>query len=91
MQKTRKYTDYAIVSALSTRSRKRDFVSFVDEKLEVTIQDTPENRVFALSQIHPNEQIEENSILMLESELIDVLSRMENRGVAFDKAKLINI
>lgn len=91
MTTTHKYTDYAIISGLSSRRGKRDFVSFVDEQLEIVIQDTPENRVFALSQIHDKQANENSYILELESDLIGVLSRMETRGVAFDKAKLMDI
>ena len=91
MQTTRKYTDYSIISGLSSRRSKRDFVSLIDEKLEITIQDTPENRVYALSQIHDHDDIESSYILSLESDLIAVLSRMERHGVSFDKNKLKNI
>lgn len=91
MKKLKKYTDYAIISGLSSRRGKRDFVSFVDEKLELTIDDTPENRVFALSQIHQKETLEESYIFDLESDLIGVLSRMEIQGVAFDREKLTDI
>lgn len=91
MTKQHKYTDYAIISGLSSRRGKRDFVTFVDEKLELTIADTPENRVFALSQIHEKEAHEDSYIFTLESDLIGVLSRMETKGVAFDRGKLIDI
>lgn len=72
-----KYTDYAIISGLSARRGKRDFVSFVDQELEIVIEDTPENRVNALEQIHAKNIIEDSYILRLESELISVLSHME--------------
>lgn len=91
MQKKQKYTDYAIISGLSSHRGKRDFVSFVDQELEIMIEDTPENRVWALHEIYTKKEIETSYILTLESELIGVLADMENRGVAFDKAKLMNI
>lgn len=72
-----KYTDYAIISGLSARRGKRDFVSFTDQELEIVIEDTPENRVNALGQIHAKNNIEDSYILTLESVLISVLSRME--------------
>ncbi len=51
-QKKQKYTDYAIISGLSSRRGKRDFVTFIDQELEIMIEDTPENRVWALQQIN---------------------------------------
>ena len=86
-----KYTDYAIISGLSARRGKRDFVSFTDQELEIVIEDTPENRVNALGQIHAKNNIEDSYILTLESELISVLSRMEIQWVGFDKTKLSDI
>jgi hypothetical protein len=65
-----KYIDYSIISGLSSRRGKRDFVSFIDEKMEMTISDTPENRVFTLSQIHKTQTNESSYILDLESDLI---------------------
>ena len=91
MQKTKKYTDYAIISGLSSRRGKRDFVSFVDQELEILLEDTPENRVYAMSEINSKKEIEISYILTLESDLIAVLADMENRWVAFDKNKLVNI
>ncbi len=91
MQKNKKYTDYAIISGLSSRRGKRDFVSFVDQELEILLEDTPENRVYASREIHTKKKIETSYILTLESDLIEVLADMENRWVAFDKAKLVNI
>jgi hypothetical protein len=76
-----KYTDYAIISGLSSRRGKRDFVSFVDQELEIMLEDTPENRVYAIAEIQSKKEIEESYILTLESDLIGVLSRMENHGV----------
>lgn len=91
MQKTKKYTDYAIISGLSSRRGKRDFISFVDQELEILLEDTPENRVYAMSEINSKKEIETSYILTLESDLIAVLADMENRWVAFDKVKLVNI
>ena len=76
-----KYTDYTIISGLSSRRGKRDFVSFVDQELEIMLEDTPENRVYALAEIYKKKEIETSYILTLESDLIGVLSRMENHGV----------
>lgn len=84
----RKYIDYSIISGLSSRRGKRDFVSFVDQELEIMLEDTPENRVYAIAEIQSKKEIEESYILTLESDLIGVLSRMENHGVGFDKAQL---
>ncbi len=86
-----KYTDYAIISGLSSRRGKRDFVSWADAELEITLGDIPENRVYALSQIIDKKETEQSYILSLESDLIGVLARMETRGVGFDKKKLENI
>ena len=77
MQTRYKYTDYSIISGLSSRRGKRDFVSFVDAELEITLEDTPENRVWALSQVVDKNEIESSYILTLESDLIIVLARME--------------
>lgn len=77
MQTSHKYTDYSIISGLSSRRGKRDFVSFVDAELEITLEDTPENRVWALSQVVDKNEIESSYILTLESDLIIVLARME--------------
>lgn len=86
-----KYTDYSIISWLSARRGKRDFVTFIDQELEIPIENTPENRVHAIAEIHKKIDIEPSYILQLESDLIWVLSRMEDRWVAFDKIKLSNI
>lgn len=74
-----KYTDYSIISGLSARRGKRDFVSFIDQELEVSIDDTPENRVHTIKEIHNKNEIEDSYILSLESDLIGVLARMEYR------------
>jgi hypothetical protein len=79
MQKTKKYTDYAIISGLSSRRGKRDFVSFVDQELEILLEDTPENRVYAMSELHNKKKVETSYIYTLESDLIGVLADMENR------------
>jgi hypothetical protein len=39
-----KYTDYSLITGLSGRRHKKDFVSWVDQEFEVTATDTPENR-----------------------------------------------
>ena len=72
-----KYTDYAIISGLSARRGKRDFVSLIDQELEIKVEDTPECRVFALHQMHQKNKIEPSYIISLESDLIPVLARME--------------
>jgi DNA polymerase I len=46
-----KYTDYAIISGLSGKWGKKDFVSWADIELETTLSDTPESRVWALSKM----------------------------------------
>lgn len=86
-----KFTDYSIISGLSARRGKRDFVTFIDQELEISIEDTCENRVHALTEIHNKKEIEDSYILSLESDLIWVLARMEYHWVAFDKTKLSNI
>lgn len=86
-----KYTDYAIISGLSSRRGKRDFVSWIDQELEILITDTPESRVYGLTQMMEKEQPTDSYIFSLESELIGVLARMEYRGVWFDHAKLVDI
>lgn len=86
-----KYSDYSIISGLSARRGKRDFVTFVDQELEIIIDDTPENRVHTLTEILNKKEIENSYILSLESDLIWVLARMEYRWVAFDKKRLSNI
>ena len=85
---------------------KRDFISWVDMEFAETVLDTPENRVYyvwkkieKIEKIEGVEKIEKTKegryedsfIHRLESLLIPVLARMESRGVAFDKNKLIDI
>ncbi len=77
MQTEHKYTDYSITSGLLSRRGKREFVSWADTELEITLEDTPENRVWALSQIMDRDAIEPSYVLSLESDLIPVLARME--------------
>ncbi len=72
-----KYTDYSIISGLSGKRGKKDWVSWADTELELTLEDTPENRVWSLSQVVGNNEIESSYILTLESDLIGVLARME--------------
>lgn len=86
-----KYTDYSIISGLSGKRGKKDWVSWADAELELILEDTPENRVWALSQVVGNNEIESFYILTLESDLIGVLVRMETVGVAFDRKKLEDI
>jgi DNA polymerase I len=45
-----RYTDYALITGLSGRRHKKDFVSWVDQEFEVTATDTPENRVSYIQQ-----------------------------------------
>lgn len=91
MQTEHKYTDYSITSGLLSRRGKREFVSWADTELEITLEDTPENRVWALSQIMDRDAIEPSYVLSLESDLIPVLARMETIWVGFDKKKLLGI
>jgi hypothetical protein len=77
MQTDHKYTDYSIISGLSSRRGKREFVSWADAELELTLEDTPESRVWALSQVVAKNEVESSYILTLESDLIGVLARME--------------
>ncbi len=86
-----KYTDYAIISGLATRRGRRDFVTWADQELEISMIDSPESRVYAISRIHTEKSIEESFILTLESDLIGVLTTMEIFGVGFDKAKLLDV
>ncbi len=86
-----KYTDYSIISGISGKRTKKEFVSWADTELEITLEDTPENRVWALSQVVGNNEIESSYILTLESDLIGVLARMETVWVWFDKKKLEDI
>ena len=77
MQTPHKYTDYSIISGLSDKRTKKEFVSWADAELEITLEDTPENRVWALSQVADKNEIKSSYILTLESDLIGVLARME--------------
>ncbi len=77
MQTPHKYTDYSIISGLSGKRGKKDFVSWVDAELDITLEDTPESRVWAIGQVMQKEQIESSYILTLESDLIGVLAQME--------------
>ena len=77
MQTSHKYTDYSIISGLSSRRGKREFTSWADAELEIALEDTPENRVWAFSQLVDKNEIESTYILTLESDLIGVLARME--------------
>lgn len=87
-----KYTDYAIISGLSGKWGKKDFVSWADIELEVTLADTPESRVWAIQQVK-SENVDHigSGIYHLESTLIGVLAQMESMGVAFDRSKLQDI
>lgn len=91
MQTPHKYTDYSIISGLSGKRGKKDFVSWVDAELDITLEDTPESRVWAIGQVMQKEQIESSYILTLESDLIGVLAQMETVWVGFDKKKLEDI
>ena len=91
MQTPHKYTDYSIISGLSGKRGKKDFVSWADAELEITIEDIPENRIWALSQVVEKNEVESSYILTLESDLIIVLARMETVWVWFDKNKLEDI
>ncbi len=51
MQNPHKYTDYAIISGLSGKRGKKEFVSWADAELEIALEDTPENRVWAIGQV----------------------------------------
>jgi DNA polymerase I len=87
-----RYTDYALITGLSGRRHKKDFVSWVDQEFEVTGTDTPENRVSYIGQMMKKEGGDTSSFIHdLESSLISVLARMEYRGVAFDRERLADI
>lgn len=69
MKTQHKYTDYAIISGLSGKRTKKEFVSWADTELEIPLEDTPENRVWAMMQIlnaklkiQNNENSDSNSI-----------------------------
>ena len=77
MQTQHKYTDYSIISGLSGKRTKKEFVSWADAELELTIEDIPENRVWVLAQVLGKSELDSSYILTLESDLIGVLARME--------------
>lgn len=89
------YTDYSLISWLSPRRTKRDFVSWVDMEFAEATLDTPENRVYyidkKLKQEDTTWDTQSPYIYELESTLVWVLARMESRGVVFDKVKLVHI
>ena len=87
-----KYTDYSLITGLSGRRHKKDFVSWVDQEFEVTATDTPDNRVSYIAQMMRREEGSKPSFIHdLEASLISVLARMEYRGVAFDQDRLVDI
>ena len=87
-----KYTDYSLITGLSGRRHKKDFVSWVDQEFEVTATDTTENRVSYIGQMMRREEGDTSSFIHdLEASLIPVLARMEYRGVAFDRERLADI
>ncbi len=88
------YIDYSLISGLSPRRGRRDFVSWVDMEFAETALDTPENRVYYIGKKLAQESsgsIQSTYIYELESTLIGVLARMESRGVSFDSEKLRDI
>lgn len=89
------YIDCSLISWLSPRRGRRDFESWVDIEFAETTLDTPENRVYYVDKnIKQKDRVidtQSSYIYELESMLIWVLARMESRGVAFDKGKLIDI
>ncbi|MBC7503734.1 hypothetical protein H7169_02085 [Candidatus Gracilibacteria bacterium] len=91
MPNPHKYTDYSIISGLSGKRGKKDFVSWADVELEITLEDTPQNRVWTIGQVMNKKKIESSYIFVLESDLIGVLARMEIIGVGFDPKKLEDI
>jgi DNA polymerase I len=92
MQKEQKYTDYTIISGLSGKWGKKDFISWADAELESTLADTPESRVWAIQKVkNKNTDTIHSWIYHLESTLIGVLAQMEMVWVAFDRKKLQDI
>lgn len=86
-----KLHDLAIIHAFSPLRGKRDFSSFIAAELDETIQDTPENRVYWISQYLKKEASRETigaSILQIESDLLPILAKMEETGVLLDEKRL---
>jgi DNA polymerase I len=88
-------TDYSLISALSSRRGKRDFVSYIDQELSLPTLDTPLHRVASMRQILERDggvlPLQSDLIVQLEHDLIGVLARMETRGVAFDRVHLTDL
>ncbi len=58
-----KYTDYSLITGLSGRRHKKDFVSWVDQEFEVTVTDTPENRVsYIQKKMKQEESVKNDSV-----------------------------
>jgi DNA polymerase I len=58
-----KYTDYSLITGLSGRRHKKDFVSWVDQEFEVTATDTPENRVsYIQKKMKQEESVKNDSV-----------------------------
>lgn len=93
------YTDLSVIHAFSVLRGKRDFVTFMSADFDGHVADTPEARVYWIGKwIEKNEKIEgiekgekDHFIFRLESNLIPVLARMEETGVAIDEKKLQDI
>ncbi len=86
-----KLHDLAIIHAFSPLRGKRDFSSFIAAELDETIQDTPENRVYWISQYLKKEASRETIgafILQIESDLLPILAKMEETGVLLDEKRL---
>lgn len=87
-----KYRDIALEYALVQSREKTPFSLFCDREIGFDASMTPESRAYGLSKVSQMEIPEAmKPIVSLEHSLIDVLSRMENKGVAFDKKKMQDI
>ncbi len=90
------FRDYSLITGLLSWRGKRDFHSFVDQELNMTLDDTPANRVHAISLIAWKENqdfdtIGASYIYELESMIIPVLARMEHEWVRLDGEKMTDI
>jgi DNA polymerase I len=87
-------TDFSLIQWLSSQRGRREFVPYIDQELAQIVEDTPVSRVYALSRLLEKQKdiaSTRSPILDLESRLIEVLVRMEYRGIAVDRAGLAGI
>lgn len=89
-----KLHDLAIIHAFSPLRGKRDFSSFIASELDITIEDTPENRAYWIWEYLKKDTRDNNIapyIIQLELDILPILAKMEEKWVLVDEKKLQEI